>query len=359
MMLEIEKLQKTLQKDPSNFQARRELSILLAQNGFNEEALSNLKYLSKYFPEDPQIWYNLGIQYEKVKDFKNAKKAYEKAIEISPQDDFFYNYGETLVELCEWDEAISAFQIVLRNNQNDANSNFNLGLCYFRKEEINLATDYLQKAVELNPQDVFAHFYLGNIYQMNGLTNFAIKSYEKVLEILPDYSWAYFNLASIAYKNGNIDESREYLEKTIFYNPTDIEAYKLLVKIMVAQGNFEDAISLLQTRIKKEESGDLFYILAQVYKKLGEKMEYAYCLKKALENNLTLTFRKDIVKQEFDYASSNVELGKFVIKELEDASFREEDFEPEEVDENEYSEEDDEEDDEFEDDFEDEVEDEE
>ena len=36
MMLEIEKLQKTLQKDPSNFQARRELSILLAQNGFND-----------------------------------------------------------------------------------------------------------------------------------------------------------------------------------------------------------------------------------------------------------------------------------------------------------------------------------
>ena len=79
---EIENLQELLQKDPSNFQARRELSILLAQEGFNEEALSNLKYLSKYFPEDAEIWYNLGIQYEKVKDFRRAKKAYEKAIEI-------------------------------------------------------------------------------------------------------------------------------------------------------------------------------------------------------------------------------------------------------------------------------------
>ena len=197
---------------------------------------------------------------------------------------------------------------------------------------------------------------MGNIYQNKGLTNFAIKSYEKVLEISPDYSWAYFNLASIAYKNGNLDEARENLEKTVFYNASDIEAYKLLVKIMAAQGNFEEAISLLQTRIKKEENGDLYYILAQVYKKLGEKMEYTYCLKKSLENNLTLTFKKDIVKQEFDYASSNVDLGKFVIEELEDASFREEDFEPEEVDEKEYSEEDDSE---FEDDFENEVEDEE
>ena len=69
MTREIEKLQSLLQKDPSNFQARRELSILLAQKGFNDEALSNLKYLSEYFPEDAEIWYNLGIQYEKNKDF--------------------------------------------------------------------------------------------------------------------------------------------------------------------------------------------------------------------------------------------------------------------------------------------------
>ena len=48
---EIKNLQKLLKKDPSNFQARRELSILLADNGFNEEALSNLEFLTKYFPE--------------------------------------------------------------------------------------------------------------------------------------------------------------------------------------------------------------------------------------------------------------------------------------------------------------------
>ena len=81
---EIEKLQSVLQEDPSNFQARRELAILLANNGFNEEALSNLKYLVKYFPEDSEIRYNLEILYEKTKDFDKARKEYEKAVKISP-----------------------------------------------------------------------------------------------------------------------------------------------------------------------------------------------------------------------------------------------------------------------------------
>ena len=91
---DIEKLQAILQTDPSNFQARRELSILLADNGFNEEALSNLLFLTKYFPEDAELYYNLGILYEKLKDFENAKNAYTKAISISPQEDFYYNLGE-------------------------------------------------------------------------------------------------------------------------------------------------------------------------------------------------------------------------------------------------------------------------
>ena len=147
MATEIEKLQEILQKDPSNFQIRRELSIMLANDGFNEEALSNLQYLLKYFPEDAELNYNIGILQEKLKDFEKAKIAYQKAIEISPQEDFYYNLGEVLVSLEEWDEAIDAFKTVLRTDANDGNCYFNLGLCYYHKNEINIATDNFQKAV--------------------------------------------------------------------------------------------------------------------------------------------------------------------------------------------------------------------
>jgi len=197
----IETLQKLLQDDPSNFQARRELAILLANNGFNEEALSNLQYLEKYFPEDCELQYNIGILYEKNKDLDKAEAAYRKALEINPQEDFYYNLGEVLMEKELWDDAINAFKEVLKTDTQDGNCYFNLGLCFLKKEEINLATDNLQKAIELNHNDLYAHFYLGNIYQQSGLTNFAVESYKKVLEISPDYSWAYYNLACISYSN--------------------------------------------------------------------------------------------------------------------------------------------------------------
>ena len=301
METEIENLQSLIQADPSNFQARRELAILLSNNGFNEEALANLQYLSKYFPEDSDIFYNIGILYEKLKDYEKAKKSYEKALEIDPQDDYNYNYGEVLVSLELWDEAINAFSAVVKNDTKDGNCYFNLGLCYLNKDEINLAIDNFQKATELNPQDIFAFFHLGNLYQNAGLTKFAIENFKKVLEISPDYSWAYYNLACIAYNNNNIEEAKDYLLKTIQYNNQDIEAYKLLTKIYIKDKEFEEIITLLETRLDKEENGDLYYVLAQVYKYVDKKDEYIKSLEKSLENSLTLTFKKDIVSKEYDY----------------------------------------------------------
>ena len=149
MEKEIENLQNLLKEDPSNFQARRKLSILLADNGFNEEALTNLQYLEKYFPEDAEIFYNLGILYEKVKNLEKAEEAYKKAIKISPQEDFYYNLGEVLVSLEKWDEAIENFEIVLKTDSKDGNCYFNLGLCYLNKDEINKATDLFQQAIKI------------------------------------------------------------------------------------------------------------------------------------------------------------------------------------------------------------------
>ena len=324
MEKEIEKLQELLKSDPSNFQARRELSILLAKNGFNEEALSNLQYLEKYFPEDSEILYNLGILYEKVKDLEKAEKTYIKAIEISPQEDFYYNLGEVLVSQEKWNEAIDAFQTVLKTDPQDGNCYFNLGLCYYNKEEKNLAIDCFQKAIELNPKDIYAHFYLGNIYQEDDLINFAIECYKKVLDISPDYSWAYYNLASIAYKNENFEEARDYLLKTIEFNKNDIEAYKLLVKLFVKNNDYEEIITILETKLEDDENGDLYYILGQVYKKVGNLEKYAENLKNALEYKFSLTYPIDAIKRELDKINKNNELD---VEEFSEYSSEEDDEE--------------------------------
>ena len=308
---DVQTLQALLKEDPSNFQARRELSIILVNNGFNEEAEGNLEYLCKYFPDDAELHYNLGIVYEKLKKFDKAREAYEKAIEASPQEDFYYNLGEVLVDLKDF-----------------------------------------QKAVSKNPKDVYAYFYLGYIYQDDGLTNFAIESYKKVLEVSPDYSWAYFNLGSIAFKNGNDEEAKEYLKKTIQYNPQDYEAYKLLIKICIKNDEAEDALELLHTALDEEANGDLYYCLARVYKFIGDLDEYYDALKSALNNPYTLSYPKDMVKREFESAGEKLGRHEDIEPERTVEEYSEEDFSEE--DSEEYEEEDSDDEDDNDDDEEDE-----
>ena len=69
----VEELQNLLKEDKTNFQARRQLAVLLLDMGYSEEAKQHLLYLSKIFPDDSGIFYNLGITYEKLKDLNVLK----------------------------------------------------------------------------------------------------------------------------------------------------------------------------------------------------------------------------------------------------------------------------------------------
>lgn len=155
----IEELQQLIKEDSSNFQARRQLAVLLMDCGFNEEALQHLLYLAKMFSYDDGIYYNLGIVYEKMKNFKKAKESYEKAIELEPESiDAIYNLGLVNTELKDYQSAIKCFEKVINEDNQDSNSYFNLGLVYFKTKDYVKAIDYFQQAIDINDEDIYAHF---------------------------------------------------------------------------------------------------------------------------------------------------------------------------------------------------------
>lgn len=128
-----------------------------------------MRYLLKYFPQDAEIYYNLGIVYEKLKKFPEAKECYQKAVEIFPQEDFYYNLGDVLVDLKEWDDAISAFRKVLETDPEDGNCYFNLGVCYFNKDEKILLWIIFKKLYPLIHEMFLRIFTLDLYTRMTGL----------------------------------------------------------------------------------------------------------------------------------------------------------------------------------------------
>jgi tetratricopeptide (TPR) repeat protein len=296
----IEELQQLLKEDTTNFQARRQLAVLLMDCGFNEEALRHLLYLSKTFTKDSGIYYNLGIVYEKMKKFDKAKEAYLKAIELEPKSlDAIYNLGLVYVELKEYMLAIESFKYILSIEKNDSNSYFNLGLVYFKKGKYLQAIENFQKTVDINDEDLYAHFYIGNIFKELGDLDSAKSEFEKVIELSPNYSWAYFNLAVIYNEEGNLDLAVENLQKTIEMNLYDVEAYEILIRILLKQHDYSRADEILNSAFQNcDETGDLDYIAAMVYEKLEDKENAVEYLERAIKNSQTLSISVKKVQDE-------------------------------------------------------------
>ena len=295
---EIKNLQEILKRNPDDFKTRKNLAILLLENGFNQEALAHFTHIINTQNADSAVFYNTGILYEKLKDTDKALKAYEKAVEISPENiDAYYNLGLVYTQKNQFKEALKCFLHVLNNDDEDGNTWFNAGLCYFKMNDLAQSKEYFEKALEINEEDIYAHFYLGNIFIKTDEFDKARNCFIKVLELSPDYSWAYYNLALLDYRDGNISSSIQNLENTLKYNPKDVEAYKIYYKILRKNGNRKRARDILTLGLKNcPNNGDLFYFLSEEFKD-ENKDRQKEALTLALKNYRTLSASPEILKE--------------------------------------------------------------
>ena len=129
-----ESLKKTIENDPTNFQARRELAVMCLDMGFDSMALKHLNYLANTFPNDANLYFNIGICWEKLKQFKFALNSYKKAVELKEDEpDFIYNLALCYENLGDDDEALMQFKRVVCLESDDSNSFFLYRLSAFKK----------------------------------------------------------------------------------------------------------------------------------------------------------------------------------------------------------------------------------
>ena len=162
----IDELTKKLESNPTDFQTRRELVVEFLLHGFNEDALKQLYYLLKRFPEDPGLHYNAGIVLENLKMFDKAIVSYQNALNIAPEEpDYLYNLGYAYLD--NPTEAIPNVPLVFYSFR----VMVGLGLyfiLFFKENRIDDAIMLLKNALLNNPYNGDVNYTLAHLYKESG-----------------------------------------------------------------------------------------------------------------------------------------------------------------------------------------------
>ncbi len=227
--------QEAVQKMPNDRELRMVLDAQLADMGDPEKPLADVRSMLKGNQDDRDVYLRLAIMNTRLKRWKDAEEALDKAELLSTKpDDREYIYflrGSTYEREKKYDQSESEFKKVLTlNPQSAATLNYLGYMDADRGVELEQSLAYIKEAVSLDP------------------TNGAY---------LDSLGWAYFKL-------GKYDLSEENLNKAVLRMGSDPtvqdhlgDLYQKTGRLKLAAAHWQRAVEEWNKTIAPEVDGDL------------------------------------------------------------------------------------------------------
>jgi len=212
------------------------------QKSFNayQRALYSLEDI-----KDPQLWYGIGILYEKFESYVHAISALIAVLKMSPN---FYQKSEVL---------------------------YKLGMIFAKTNQIQQAISYFQNSILTNTftlkRKTDTLIKIGLLYEEQKNYNQAIREYEAA--IIGDKSnfKIYQHLAWCSFLKGNYDKALEYTKNVEQLKPDQADTLYIQGRCYMAKDDLKKALELFQEAAFKYPGEAAYWAtLAIVYYKNGD-----------------------------------------------------------------------------------------
>lgn len=129
---------------------------------------------------------------------EEAERVYLNVLEEHPGSLLaLSNLGVVYYRKNEILDAIRVLSKAVKLVPTDGFSHRTLGMCYLKADELDLAIISLERAIQLNPSDYRAHNFMGIVATKKGWWQTAETECRRAIELNRDYADAHFNLAIV------------------------------------------------------------------------------------------------------------------------------------------------------------------
>jgi len=191
-------------------------------SGLNVIAKNNKVKLSwqvQEFNEEAERSHQEALQLAKQKNLKSAVNHWVKSIALNPHDpDYYFNLGIAFFELQNYKEAIENLRRVLNICPIYYKAHLILGTVYLKTRKFESAEEHLKESIIFYPRHPLAYLNLGAVYSILKRYDDGIKMFLKTIELSPKEVRAHFGLAKIYALTNDTENAQKYYKNVIEIN---------------------------------------------------------------------------------------------------------------------------------------------
>ncbi|WP_343313704.1 tetratricopeptide repeat protein [Brucella sp. BE17] len=225
------------EKSPYGRDAEMQRALNLADNDRSADAIAQLKILLSHDENDMRSYLALGGVYAQDKNFADAAKIYDKAVErikTPERKDWtvFYQRGIAYERLKQWEKAEPNFNKALELYPDQPQVLNYLGYSWVdRGENLDEALLMIKRAVDLRPQDGYIVDSLGWAYYQLGRYQEAAIELEKAVKLRPEDPTLNDHLGDAYWRTGRQLEATFQWNHAIASKPEPEELAKIEEKL--------------------------------------------------------------------------------------------------------------------------------
>jgi putative PEP-CTERM system TPR-repeat lipoprotein len=225
---------------PKDHQVNKTLAILQLKLGYHDEfatSLSNLDNANSLSVEDAGLYASLGMEAVQQGDKENAKKMFERAVTLAPDNaELQAQLGILKLSKANNTAGVGDLKKALAINPNLSRANIALAMTYLQSDKLPAAKKVADDWRSKEPNNVLAYILSGNVALKSSETDDAINYFKKAVTLDENNITPLYSLAVIATSQEKYDESDQYLEQLISIEKEYPRAYQLLINNALKTG---------------------------------------------------------------------------------------------------------------------------
>ena len=281
--------QAVLAKDDKNIEGHILMGSVWFAKHEKDKAFSELNHAIELDPKRVESYLSLARFYIVTNDGAKAEELYKRAISVNPDSPLAHTeYGKFLAQHNRMPEAEAELTKAVEVGPTDRNAHYMLASYYLVNKQLDKAEQTYKAMAALDPSKPENQAVLADFYSFTNRADDAVKIYQDVLSKSPDYMQGRYRLAEILLMKGDTKGATAQIDEAFKKDKSDRIALLLRSRIRAQSGQPDDlklAVEDLKEVLKQEPTSRAgLYFMAQTNYQLGY-MDQARAFTSDLEKN--------------------------------------------------------------------------